>query len=204
MARSRDPIVKQSRREGYALHPKAHKALAKKEGGPGEQGNGRRRQPSQYGIQLREKQKVRRLYGLLEKQFRNLVKKSARMQGQTGENMLSLLEKRLDNVVYRSGLARSRQAARQLVNHSHFLINGRKSDVPSQIVSVGDEITVKPKSHKNSYFKDLDNSSPKPSSVPAWLEVNRSKLTIKIKGQPTRDDAEEGIQEQLIVEYYSR
>jgi len=206
MARDRSPVVKQSRREGYALHPKAHKYLAKKTGMPGEQGNGMRRRSaaSQYAIQLREKQKVRRLYGLLEKQFNNLFKEAAKLSGQTGETALMLLEQRLDNAVYRAGFASSRRAARQLVGHGHFMLNGRRVDIPSIRLKIGDKIELRSKSHKSEYFKQLDDNSPKPASIPAWIKVNRSKFTIEVAGTPTREDAEADINEQLIVEYYSR
>lgn len=147
MARDRSPIVKQSRREGYALHPKAHKILAHKTGIPGQHAHGRRSKPSLYATQLREKQKVRRLYGLVEKQFARLMDEATRMQeGLAGENLLKLLELRLDNAVYRAGFATSRRAARQLVSHGHFLLNGRRVDIPSIRVKAGDVIEVRPKS----------------------------------------------------------
>lgn len=205
MARDRSPVVKQSRREGYAVHPKAHKYLAKQPT-PGSQlqGTGRRGAASQFSIQMREKQKVRRLYGLLEKQFRNLFKEADKTKGQTGETTLILLERRLDNAVYRAGFATSRRAARQLVSHGHFMLNGRRVDIPSIRLSVGDEFTVRPKSQKSGYFTALDENSPKPSTTPGWLKVDRKKLTVGITSLPTRDDAEEDINEQLIVEYYSR
>ncbi|MCA9313611.1 30S ribosomal protein S4, partial [Candidatus Saccharibacteria bacterium] len=155
MARDRSPIVKQSRREGYALHPKAHKIMVKRTNIPGEHGGGRQQKPSGYALQLREKQKVRRLYGLLEKQFSNLMKEATRIQGQSGHILLQLLERRLDNVVYRAGFATSRRAARQLVGHGHFMLNGKRVDIPSIRVSEGDEIVVREKSSKNEYFKDL-------------------------------------------------
>ena len=206
MARDLSPVVKQSRREGYALHPKAHKYLAKRPGIPGQHGgNGRRLgSKSQYALQLREKQKVRRLYGLLEKQFKNLFSKASRQPGQTGENAMIMLERRLDNVLYRAGLASSRRAARQLAGHGHFDINGQRVDIPSYQVSIGDSIVARAKSAKNDYFKTLDEVSPKPSNIPAWLNVDRKKLSIEIKSLPSREDAEPDINEQLIVEYYSR
>lgn len=205
MARDLSPIVKQSRREGYALHPKAHKYLVKKQGPPGQHGlNMRRKAASQYSVQLREKQKVRRLYGLLEKQFSNLFKKAEKMQGQTGENALVLLEQRLDNVVYRAGFATSRRAARQLVNHGHFTLNGKRADIPSMTVTSGDVVEIKTKSKANDYFKNIDEISPAPPSVPAWITADRKKLSVNIKTDPSREDAEQDINEQLIVEYYSR
>ena len=205
MARDTQSIVKMSRREGYALHPKAHKALVKRTTAPGQAANSRmRNKPSQYSLQLREKQKVKRLYGLLEKQFSNLMKEASRKQGQSGEVLLQFLEQRLDNAVYRAGFAPSRRAARQLVSHGHFMMNGRRVDVPSIRVKIGDEFTVRDHSKQTEYFKKLDDVSPAPSTSPAWLKANRKSLTFTITGIPARDDAEPEIKEQLIVEYYSR
>lgn len=207
MARDTQSIVKMSRREGYALHPKAHKALAKRTSMPGASANARgmRNKPSQYSLQLREKQKVKRLYGLLEKQFSNLMAESSRKQGQSGEILLQLLERRLDNAIYRSGLAVSRRAARQLVTHGHFMLNGRRVDIPSIRMKVGDEIVLRDASKKNEYFKRIDDVSPaSPDTVPAWMKVNRKKFEISISGIPARAEAEPEINEQLIVEYYSR
>ncbi len=198
-------IVKQSRREGYALHPKALKAMVKRTNKPGQQGGqNQRNKPSQYSLQLREKQKVKRLYGLLERQFENLMQEASRSPGQSGQVLLKFLEQRLDNVVYRSGFATSRSAARQLVTHGHFLLNGRRVDIPSIRVSVGDEITVRPHSLKNSYFQKLDETSPAVEIISGWLKVNRKKISVSVSGEPTREEAEPEISEQLIVEYYSR
>lgn len=205
MARDTQSIVKMSRREGYALHPKAHKALAKRTTAPGQAANARmRNKPSQYSLQLREKQKVKRLYGLLEKQFSNLMKEASRKQGQSGEVLLQFLEQRLDNAVYRAGFAPSRRAARQLVTHGHFVMNGRRVDVPSIRVKAGDEFSVREHSANTEYFKKLDDVSPAPSTTPAWVSVDRKNRKFKITGLPTREDAEPEIKEQLIVEYYSR
>lgn len=205
MARDTVSIVKRSRREGYALHPKAHKALVKRTTPPGQQAGGRRPgKASQYALQLREKQKVKRLYGLLEKQFAKLMNEANRRQGQTGEALLEFLERRLDNVVYRAGFATSRRGARQLVTHGHFILNGRRVDIPSIRVAVGDSISLREHSSKNDYFKHLDDLSPAPSEIPAWLKVNRKKVEVSVTGLPTRDNAEPDIKEQLIVEYYSR
>lgn len=205
MARDTQSIVKMSRREGYALHPKAHKALVKRPTPPGQVTNGRRpAKPSQYSLQLREKQKVKRLYGLLERQFSNLMKEATRRPGQSGENLLLMLEQRLDNAVYRAGFAPSRRAARQLVSHGHFMLNGTRVDVPSIRVKAGDEFTIRPHSVQTEYFKKLDDVSPSPSSTPSWLSVNRKKVTVQVAGLPVRTDAEPDINEQLIVEYYSR
>jgi len=205
MARDTRSIVKMSRREGYALHPKAHKALVKRPTIPGQHGNSRMRsKPSQYSLQLREKQKVKRLYGLLEKQFSNLMAEATRKEGESGAVLLELLERRLDNAVYRAGFAPSRRAARQLVTHGHFTLNGVRVDIPSIRLKAGDEIVIREHAAKNEYFKKLDDVSPAPTSLPAWLKVDRKKLTVKVAGMPQRDDAEPEIKEQLIVEYYSR
>lgn len=205
MARDTHSIVKMSRREGYALHPKAHKALVKRSTPPGEAGSGRRpAKPSQYSIQLREKQKVKRLYGLLERQFSNLMKEASRVPGQSGQVLLQFLERRLDNVVYRAGYAPSRRAARQLVTHGHFTLNGVRVDIPSIRIKEGDMLSIREHSKQTEYFKKIDEVSPAPSTTPAWLKVDRKKIAIQVTGLPTRDDAEPDINEQLIVEYYSR
>lgn len=206
MARDTSPIVKQSRREGYAMHPKAHKVMATKTGIPGQHAHGRQGKQSLYATQLREKQKVRRTYGLLEKQFARLMNEATRRkEGLAGENLLQLLELRLDNAVYRAGFATSRRAARQLVSHGHFMLNGRRVDIPSIRLKAGDEIAVRPKSIKSGYFTQIDdvvnNSVQGPLS---WIKSDSKKLTISVTGLPKRDEAEADINEQLIVEYYSR
>jgi small subunit ribosomal protein S4 len=206
MARDTQSIVKMSRREGYALHPKAHKALVKRSALPGQK-NTRMRgsKPSQYSLQLREKQKVKRLYGLLERQFSKLMQEASRSKGQSGELLLELLERRIDNAVYRSGLAPSRRAARQLVTHGHFMLNGRRVDVPSIRLKPADVLTVRDGSKKTEYFKKIDQVSPAPNENSlGWLKVNRKKFEITVTGTPKRDEAEPDINEQLIVEYYSR
>jgi small subunit ribosomal protein S4 len=207
MARDTQSIVKMSRREGYALHPKAHKALVKRTTPPGQASGGRGGRPqkaSQYSLQLREKQKVKRLYGLLERQFSNLMKEASRKQGQSGEILLQLLEQRADNAVYRAGFAPSRRAARQLVTHGHFMLNGRRFDIPSVRLRPGDVLTVRDHSKQTEYFKKIDDVSPAPSTMPGWLKVDRKKSTFTITGVPARAEAEPDINEQLIVEYYSR
>lgn len=206
MARDTQSIVKMSRREGYALHPKAHKALVKRGATPpGGISSGRMRQKqSQYSLQLREKQKVKRLYGLLERQFRKLMTEASRKQGQSGEVLLQLLEQRADNVVYRAGLAPSRRAGRQLMSHGHFLLNGTRVDIPSIRLKPGDTLTVRPHGAQTEYFKKLEDTSPAPSEIPGWIKVDRKKLTVSVTSLPSRDDAEVDINEQLIVEYYSR
>jgi small subunit ribosomal protein S4 len=205
MARDRSPIVKQSRREGYALHPKAHKIMARKSGIPGQHGRSRQGKVSLYAQQLREKQKVRRLYGLLEKQFARLMADANRSEGQSGEVLLSLLERRLDNVIYRAGFATSRRGSRQLVTHGHFMLNGRRVDIPSIRVKVGDEIAVRPKSSKSGYFANIENVLKDSVQGPlSWLKADTKKLSVTITGLPKREEAEPDITEQLIVEYYSR
>ena len=205
MARDNSPIVKQSRREGYALHPKAHKIMARKSGIPGQHAHGRQGKPSLYLTQLREKQKVRRIYGLLEKQFARLMKEADRKEGMSGETLLRLLEIRLDNTVYRAGFATSRRQARQLVGHGHFILNGRRVDIPSIRVKVGDKISVRPRSVKTGYFAALDEIvKDATGGGVGWLKSDPKKMTIEITGMPNRDEAEAEINEQLIVEYYSR
>ncbi len=205
MARDISPIVKQSRREGYALAPKAHKVMAKKSGIPGEHANMRVRGGSLYLTQLREKQKVRRLYGLLEKQFAKLMKEAAKADGLAGENLLQFLERRADNAVYRAGFATTRRQARQLVSHGHFTLNGRRIDIPSIRLKPGDVLEVRPKSQKSEYFKNLDNIVSSSANAPlSWMKADPKKMKIEISGLPKREEAEAGINEQLIVEYYSR
>jgi len=204
MARDTQSIVKMSRREGYALHPKAHKALAKRSTPPGQAANGRfRAKASQYSMQLREKQKVKRLYGLLERQFSNLMEEASRTKGQSGQILLQLLEQRADNVVYRAGFAPSRRAARQLVTHGHFMLNGHRFDIPSLRLKPGDELVVRAHSTTTDYFKRLDEVSPAGENV-SWIKVDRAKVKVAVVALPARDEAEPDINEQLIVEYYSR
>ncbi len=208
MARDTSPIVKQSRREGYALHPKAVKVMARKSGIPGQHAHGRQGKPSLYLTQLREKQKVRRLYGLLEKQFARLMREADRSSGAgvlPGEVLLQLLERRLDNVVYRAGFATSRRAARQLVGHGHFELNGRRVDIPSIRVKAGDVLVVRPKSTKSGYFAQIDDVANNSVQGPlSWIKSDIKKLKIEVTGLPKREEAEADINEQLIVEYYSR
>ena len=205
MARDLTPIAKQSRREGYALHPKAAKVMARKTGIPGVHANGRQGKPSLYLTQLREKQKARRIYGLMEKQFAKLIKEAERAEGLTGEKLLEFLERRADNAVYRAGFAVSRRAARQLVGHGHFLLNGRRIDIPSIRLKAGDVLEVRPKSQKSGYFAHLtDITGAAGAQTPSWMKANPKKMKIEITNLPKREEAEMGINEQLIVEYYSR
>ena len=206
MARNLTPIVKQSRREKIALHPKAIKAMTKRPYGPGQHGpNGGRAKLSQYAVQLREKQKVKRMYGLLEKQFAKVVAESERRNGITGDILLQLLEQRLDNAVYRLGIAPSRQSARQIVTHGHIMLNGRRVDIPSILLKPGDELVVRPKSAANTYFKVLaDELKGNTASAVRWLSFDAKKLSAKVTGLPAREDINEEIREQLIIEFYSR
>ena len=208
MARYNDAVCRLCRREGMKLFLKGDRcfspkcAVDRRSYPPGQHGQGRTRF-SDYGVQLREKQKVKRMYGLLEKQFARTMKRAARMRGRAGENLLILLERRLDNVVFRMGFATSRAEARQLVKHGHFLVNGRKATIPSHTLRAGSMITVREKSQKMARITGaLDALESR--SVPEWLEIDKDNLAGKIKGDPTREDITMPIQEQLIVELYSR
>ncbi len=169
---------------------------------PGQHGKSRR-EFSEYGNQLREKQKVKRIYGVLERQFRNYFKKAERKKGITGENLLILLERRLDNTVYRLGLANSRNEARQLVRHSHFLVNGKKVNIPSYPIKPGDVIQLRDKSKNISGISEALESVAR-RGIPQWLELDKANLRGTVKGLPSREDLTMPIEEQLIVELYSK
>jgi small subunit ribosomal protein S4 len=205
MARDLTPIVKRSRREKVALEPKAIKGMVRRPYGPGEHGQSNLRQKlSEYAVQLREKQKVKRMYGLLEKQFARVVGEAERREGVTGEIMLQLLEQRMDNAVYRLGFAPTRRAARQLVTHGHFMLNDRRVDIPSILLHVGDEIVVRPKSVGNEYFKAVAEQLAASAPQNRWLSLNAKKLSATVTGMPNREDVDPDIHEQLIIEFYSR
>ncbi|MEY2846433.1 MAG: hypothetical protein RL076_1979 [Chloroflexota bacterium] len=205
MARYRGPIAKVSRRLNIALTDKAQKVLNKRPFPPGQHGpSARRRQLSDYGIQLQEKQKARYVYGVLERQFRNLYARAQRIPGETGAALFMLLERRLDNVVYRMGMAMTRQQARQLVTHGHITVNGRKTNIPSYTVRVGDKIAVRAESRKRTYFKTLSEAKELLHKAPEWMRVSHTELSSEIVAVPRREDGEQGINEQLIVEFYSR
>jgi len=170
---------------------------------PGSHGQGRRQKPSEYGLQLREKQKTRRVYGVLEKQFRNYFVAADRQQGITGENLLVLLERRLDNVVFRLGFAASRKEARQLVNHGHFTVNGRKVSIPSYLIRVGDVIQVKEGSKESPKFAEIKEQAAY-KTPPEWLSVDVENLTGTVLAYPIREQIDTAVNEQLIVELYSR
>ncbi|HVG99650.1 MAG TPA: 30S ribosomal protein S4 [Miltoncostaeaceae bacterium] len=200
MARYTGPMVKLSRREGVALTDKCQKYLDRRPYPPGEHGRGRIRQ-SEYLLQLREKQKTRRFYGILEKQFRGYYKKASRQPGITGENLLRMLEQRLDNVVYRLGFAATRRQARQLVGHGHFRVNGKKVDIPSYQVRPDDVITVKPGSSAEPIIRSATELV---ASVAPWLQADYDALNGKVLKVPERTEIDTPVSEQLIVEYYSK
>jgi small subunit ribosomal protein S4 len=200
MARYTGPMVKLSRREGVALTDKAQKYLDRRPYPPGEHGRGRIRQ-SEYLLQLREKQKMRRFYGVLEKQFRRYYEKASRQPGITGENLLRMLEQRLDNVVYRLGFAATRRQARQLVNHGHFRVNGKKVNIPSYQVRPDDVITVKPGSNAEPIIRSATELV---ASVAPWLQADYDALNGKVLKVPERTEIDTPVSEQLIVEYYSK
>jgi small subunit ribosomal protein S4 len=200
MARYTGPMVKLSRREGVALTDKCQKYLDRRPYPPGEHGRGRIRQ-SEYLLQLREKQKTRRFYGILEKQFRRYYEKASRQPGITGENLLRMLEQRLDNVVYRLGFAATRRQARQLVGHGHFRVNGKKVDIPSYQVRPDDVITVKPGSSAEPIIRSATELV---ASVAPWLQADYDALNGKVLKVPERTEIDTPVSEQLIVEYYSK
>lgn len=204
MARNLTPAAKIARREGVHTHPKAIKALTRRNYAPGQHGQARRGKPSDYALQLREKQKVKRIYGIMEKQFRRYVERAEKMPGVAGENLLALLEQRLDNVIYRLGIAPSRPAARQIVTHGHIMLNGKRVDIPSINVSIKDEISVRPTSLKTTYFTALKDSLDANQTLPSWLSFNTAKFEAKVTGTPLREEQDQEIDEQLIIEYYSR
>ena len=211
MARYTDPVCRLCRREGEKLFLKGERCFTPKcsiekrsypPGVHGRQGQFRRKE-SDYGLQLREKQKARRLYGVFERQFRRYFQEAQRQKGLTGVNLLIILESRLDNVIYRLGWGSSRPQARQLVSHGHFEVNGRKTNIPSFLVSEGDVITVRESSKKNTYFKDLAKSLDA-GRVPDWLGMDTKNLEAKVLSAPTREHIDVTLREQLIVEFYSR
>ena len=207
MARYTDSSCKLCRREGMKLFLKGDRcysekcAMNKRAYPPGQHGQGRKKS-SDYGDQLREKQKVKRIYGLIETQFYNTFEKAEKMPGIAGENLLSLLERRLDNTVFRMGLANSRKEARQLVRHGHFTINGKKADIPSMLVHVGDLIEVKETSRSSAKFKGIVEASTRVS--PKLLETDLAAMKSRVVGTPDREDIDLEISEHLIVELYSK
>lgn len=208
MARYTGPVCKLCRREGVKLFLKGDKCIAKctlerRSSRPGQHGSGRSRKESGYAKQLREKQKVRRTYGILERQFHKHFESAARKPGKTSENFLQVLEMRLDNLVYRLGFADSRAQARQLVNHGHFAVNGRKTDIPSFIAKPNDVITVRERSKGLEYFKTRALVLTQ-KGVPTWLRLDANELSGRVLTIPSRADLELPFEEQLVVEYYQR
>ena len=206
MARYTDANCKLCRREGQKLFLKGERcystkcAIERRNYAPGQHGQARKKQ-SEYGLQLREKQKAKRFYGVPETQFRNTFEKAENKKGQTGENLMIALETRLDNVVFRLGFAASRKEARQLVTHGHFTVNGKKVNIPSYEVKAGDVIKVKEKSQSSPKFKEIKEMS---ITVPSWMTVDVEKLEGKVVAMPRREDIDTPIAEHLIVELYSK
>jgi len=210
VARYRGPVCRLCRREGMKLFLKGERchsekcAIEKRNFVPGQHGQARRPKIAGYGLQLREKQKVKRAYGLLERQFRSYFEKAVRAKGPTGENLVVMLERRLDNTVWRAGLASSRSQARQLVLHGHVRVSGRKVNIPSYLIGVGDEITIKEKMHQNAMVLEARNVAQSQNVVP-WLEIDREHFKAKVVALPKREDVQTPpITEQLIVELYSK
>jgi len=208
LARYRGPVCKLCRREGMKLFIKGDRcfgekcAIERRNYPPGEHGQGRTKF-SEYGNQLREKQKVKRMYGVLESQFHRYFKEAERIKGITGENLLVLLERRLDNMVYRLGFASSRNEARQLVRHSHFLVNGRKVNIPSFLTSPDDKIQLREKSRKIERILDSLETVAR-RGIPSWLDYDKNSFTGTIKALPSREELTMPISENLIVELYSK
>ncbi len=208
MAVYRDAKCKLCRREGGKLFLKGDKCYMekcpfnKRPTPPGKAPSAMRKKVSEYGLQLREKQKTKRIYGVQEGQFRHYYEVAARMKGVAGENMLQLLERRLDNVVFRMGIGASRTQARQLVNHAHLTVNGRTVTVPSYSVKVGDVIAVKENKKDNKFFENLKGA--KITNIPKWLEFDSEKLEGKVLTLPMREDVDSQIAEHMIVELYSK
>ena len=209
MARETEGVCRLCRREGLKLFLKGQRcytekcAIEKRNLPPGQHGKARRAKLVGYGLQLREKQKVKRIYGVLENQFRRYFETAERQRGITGETLLQLLERRLDNVIYRLGLATSRPQARQLVRHGHFLVNGRKVDVPSYSLRAGDVVTVRTSSAKNVSIQHAMDEV-KGRGIPQWLEFDGDKMAGRVASLPTREQINLPVQEQLIVELYSK
>ena len=208
MAKYTGPACRQCRREGVKLFAKGERcftekcAMNRRTGVPGQHGAARKK-VSEYGLQLREVQKAKRYYGIPERQFRNYFKTADAKEGMTGENLLTLIERRLDNVVFRMGMGESRREARQLVTHGHFLVNGKKADIASMILRAGDVVTVKDTSRKSdkikSLIENLDNRT-----FPAWLDVDKQNVTATITTLPKREDIDFPFEEHFIVEWYSK
>jgi small subunit ribosomal protein S4 len=216
MARELEPSCKLCRREGEKLFLKGERcytqkcALERRAYPPGQHGSEqqfRRRRPTAYGMQFREKQKLRRMYGVLERQFRRYFEMATRREGMTGTNLLVILESRVDSVVYRLGLGSSRAQARQLISHGHIDVNGRRCDIPSALLKPGDVITIHPTSRRSAYFSQLIESwgqDAETANVPSWLSLDLRDISGRMESYPTREEIDLRVNEQLVVEYYSR
>jgi small subunit ribosomal protein S4 len=208
MARYTDPVCRICRREGLKLFLKGSRCYSRKcsferRSTPPGMNTQRRRKVSEFGLQWREKQKVRKTYSIMERQFRNYFEKASKRKGMTGEELLRMLEMRLDNVVYRMGLARSRAEARQLVSHGHFTVNGRPTNIPSYPTKAGDKIEVRESRRGREYFKTASETV-KAAQIPDWVSVDAAKLAGSILSEPVREQMPLEFNEQLVVEYYSR
>lgn len=209
MARYCESVCRLCRREGLKLFLKGDRCFGEKCAferrgyAPGQHGQGRKKQASDYGLQLREKQKLKRMYAILEKQFAGYFEKADRQKGITGTNLLLLLERRLDNMVFRMGFANSRTEARQLVRHNHFLVNGKRVNIPSYLVKIGDEISVKENSRTITRISEAVSTVAR-RGVPQWLELEKESFKGTVKMLPVREELTMPIQEQLIVELYSK
>lgn len=207
MSRLLSPKCKQCRREGKKLFLKGDRcygvkcAMVKRPYAPGQHGQDRKMRVSEYCLQLREKQKVKKIYGVLEKQFRKYYDEADRMKGNTGSLLVSLLERRLDNIVYRMGFAPSRNQARQLVNHGHFLVNGKKVDIPSYMIKVGDVVSIK--DTKSACFQNLSENL-KNASIPSWISIDEKKMEAKVNAIPSGSDVDLDVNVHLVVEYYAK
>ena len=208
MARYTGPVCRLCRREGQKLYLKGERcytdkcSVGRRSYAPGQHGQGSKK-VSEYGLQLRAKQATRRYYGVLEGQFRHYYELAEKREGKTGEQLLAILETRLDNVIYRLGFASSRPEARQLVLHNHFSVNGKKVNIPSYLVNVGDVITINEKSRNSSKIKAVIEANAS-HPTPKWLEVNREQMQGKVIAEPTREDIDLAVEETLIVELYSK
>ena len=209
MARHREAVCRLCRREGQKLFLKGLRcftekcAIEKRNFVPGQHGQSRRPKVAGYGLQLREKQKVKRTYGLLERQFRSYFEKALRIKGPTGENLIIMLERRLDNVINRAGFAGSHAQARQFILHGHVRVNGKKVNIPSYLVKVGDEVAIIDKMHQNAMVMEARNVAQSQNTVP-WLETDRDHFKAKVIAMPKREDIQLPVNEQLIVELYSK
>ena len=210
MARYSGPVCRLCRREGFKLMLKGERcssskcAVERRNFPPGQHGASRqRRRISDYGVRLRAKQQARRIFGLMERQFRKMFEEATRTMGATGEVLVRMLERRLDNVVFRLGLADSRPQARQLVRHGHVVVNGRKTNIPSFLVRPGDAIAVRPESRRRRYFKNLEERLDA-RAVPGWLTLSVEEMSAQVVREPNPEECEQNLQPQMIVEFYSR